>query len=61
MNAKESLQEKDTLRKLCGDLMIDALWYPQVTDLHYETNYHEIWVTETNGVVTAILKAKPHT
>ena len=50
--------EKDTLRRLCGDLMVDTLWNKEIVERHTETEYHDLRVTKNNGVVTAILHRK---
>ena len=53
MKAKEWLEEKETLKKLCGDLIISALWHPEIKEAHGNTDYHDVRVTRKNGVVRA--------
>ncbi len=52
------LDEKDTLRRLCADLIVDTLWNPEIIERHIETDHHVLHIVKRDGVVIAILKKK---
>jgi hypothetical protein len=52
------LDEKDTLRRLCGELMVDTLWNKEIVERHTETEYHDLRIIKQGNVVTAFLKKK---
>lgn len=48
----EWLREKDELRRICGELSVDALWHPDATESTCETEHHMVRVIRyKNGKV----------
>ena len=58
MERQPSGNEKDVLKRMCADLLVDVLWCPDIRQAHGETDEHELDVTKENGEVIARLKRK---
>ena len=58
MKTNNWLDEKDRLRRMCGEIMVDVLWNPTTTLITGGTEYHDIKVWREDGIVKAELKRK---
>ncbi len=51
-------KEKESIRRICQDLVIEVLWNPNVLNGHSETEHHDIKVWKANGVVKMEIRRK---
>ena len=54
----DGLQEKDSVRKLSGELIVSVLWHPEICEAHGETNQHDIWARRQAECVVAVIRRK---
>ena len=58
MTTWEWLHEKKAVKEVVGELVIDCLWNPQVTEACGETNEHYIKVWRDGGIIKAEISRK---
>jgi len=54
----KSLNEKDSIRRLSGELIVDCLWDTRVTQTSGETDEHEIKAWREGDIIKAEVKRK---
>jgi len=56
MDVEAWLREKDVLRKLCGEMIVDVLWHPEIVEQHTNTKWHDIVVRRDYDVIRAEIR-----
>ena len=52
------MAEKDTVRRILQDLVIEIMWNPLAVEGHSETREHDVRVWKDNGEIKVIIRRK---